>query len=197
MNRFVFALAQFGPQSLKRTSLAMLLDDEDLPGDGWKVLGQGSWRTGFAARPSDAARRARHARTFTAIRNFHQSGASRWCWIEVIPFVSQSDAEAVLADLPSIFVRNPGIKGTITQERRVSPHDAPEAAAYPFVYEYAVISKYGESFPRMIGGVVDRILFLVSTSEYGAGLAGWSWQEVVDVASLQSVKIERQLRSPA
>lgn len=187
MRNFQYLLAQIGPRAARRDSLAMLLEAAQLPGTGWTVLDERSWRTGFMSKPTEAARRARRARTFSAIRSFELGTESRWVWIEVMPFAAPADAEAVLPSLPALFVSNPRAKVTVTGERRLEPDEIAEMADYPFVYEQATTGEHGPSAARYAAGTVEHVVFVVATSGYGEG---WSWAEVASVAASQADRIK-------
>jgi len=182
MRNFQYLLAQIGPKAARHESLSMLLEPSQLPGAGWTLLDQRSWRTGFTSKPSEAARRARHARRFSAIRSFELAAASRWVWVEVMPFATAADAEAALPSLPTLFVSNPRAKVTVTGERRLEPDEIAEMADYPFVYEQTTSGEHGPSASRYAAGTVRHVVFIVATSAFGEG---WSWTEVASVAASQ------------
>jgi hypothetical protein len=175
------------PGEGKRSSLAMLLKPDELPGAGWKKLDQRAWRTGFFPNPSDAARRARDVESVSAIRSFQQADF-RWVWIEVIPLVSASDAESMLPSLPALFVSNPRAKVTVTTERRLEPNEIPDAAAYPFVYEQLTVGERGAGVARYVAGTVGHIVFIVAFSALSADVP---WADVAAVAAAQTSKINK------
>jgi hypothetical protein len=183
---YQYLLAQIGPKAARRESLSMLLEPLQLPGNGWTLLDQRSWRTGYTSKPSEAGRRARRARTFSAVRSFELAAESRWVWIEVMPFAVAADAEAVLSSLPTLFVGNPRAKVTVTGERRLDHAEISEIADYPFVYEQLTSGERGPSASRYAAGTVEHVVFIVATSEYGEG---WPWAEVASVAASQVASI--------
>src|SRR5580658_7353128 len=94
------AIAQIGVGRERDYSLAMLLEPSELPGEGWSMLSERCWRTGFRLRLTRAdspGRRARRAGSITAARSFVQATPSREMWVEVQPFVTEADAESVVA----------------------------------------------------------------------------------------------------
>ena len=192
MRNFQFLLAQIGPQAARRESLSMLLETSQLPGAGWAVLDQRSWRTGFTSKTGEAARRARRARRFSAIRSFELAAESRWVWVEVMPFATAADAEAVLPRLPTLIVSNPRAKVTVTGERRLGPDEVADMAEYPFVYEQATSGEQGPSASRYAAGTVGHVVFIVATSEYGEG---WAWAEVASVAEPLVARIRNVIES--
>jgi hypothetical protein len=164
----------------------MLVEPAELPGGNWRVLGQRSFRIGFYLGASEAARRARRDGAFAASRYFEQAPAmSRYCWCEVLPYASTTDAESALLKLETSIVRDRRTK-TTGAGRRVEPREAPEVAAYPFVYETPIVGKKGPSTPRMVGGNVENVVFVISCSEMGPG---WPWIAVAPVAAAQELKI--------
>jgi hypothetical protein len=192
VNRLRWVWAQIElPGDGKRASLAMLLKPDELPGAGWKKLDQRAWRTGFFPNPSEAARRARDVESVSAIRSFEQAN-SRWVWIEVIPFVSAPDAESMLPTLPALFVSNPRAKVTVTTERRLDPHEAPDVASYPFVYEQSTVGQRGAGVSRYVAGTVGHIVFIVAFSALSADV---SWADVAAVAAAQTSKISKAAES--
>jgi hypothetical protein len=192
MRNFEYLLAQIGPKAARRESMSMLLEPSQLSPAGWTALDERSWRTGFTSKPSEAARRARRARTFSAIRSFELAAESRWLWIEVMPFAASADAEAVLPSLPTLFVSNPRAKVTVTSERRLQPDEIPEMAGNPFVYEQVTSGEHGPSAARYAAGAVGHVVFIVATSESGDG---WSWAEVASVAASQVTKIRNVMEA--
>jgi hypothetical protein len=115
---------------------------------------------------------------------------SRYCWVEVLPFASTSDAESRLPDLETSIVRDPRTKVVGAGGRRVESAEIPEAAEFPFVYETPIVGRNGPSVPKMIGGSIGHIVFVVSCSEMGPG---WSWSEVAEVARAQADKVRSVL----
>jgi hypothetical protein len=187
MNRLWWAVAQSQvPLAGKRASLGMLLKRDELPGTGWRRLDQRAWLTGVVGEASDAARRAYAVESVSAIRSFKQ-GRSRGLLVEVIPFVSASDAESVLPTIPALFVRNRRAKTAVTTERRLEPHEVPELAAYPFVYEQSTVGRRGAGVCRYVAGTVEQVVFIIAFAAYGADNVPWA--EVASVAKSQASKI--------
>lgn len=189
VNGWLLLVAQLGPRAARKHAREMLVDRADLPGDGWK---QGRfdlvWRTGFRTRPSEAARRARRARTFTAIRRFKHIAPPRWLWVEVIPFTSALDALSVLPDLETLFTRNP--RARATSEGRLEPLEIPELADFPYVYEASTIDRVGgrAGCSRYVAGAAGHVVFLVGCSGFGPD-GSWPWADVAAVAAAQASRI--------
>lgn len=190
MNLFLYGIAQLGRRTERTSALSMLAEPIDLPGSNWKTLGDRSRRVGFERIGVSAEyKRSRRAGLFTASRYFEQVGASRYCWVQVIPFASAADADVVIPKLEQALVRDPRTETSGTG-RRIDPRDAPEVAEYPFIIEHSVVQKQGISIPRMVAGNVEHVVFVVSCSEFGEG---WAWSEIAPVAAAEASKIRNAL----
>jgi hypothetical protein len=189
MNRLQFAIGQFGKRSVRMSSLAMLLDESELPDADWTLLHERSWRTGAGGMKSEEVRAAHRIGTFTAIRLFEHVFRNRWVWIEVMPFASAQDAQSAVPKIRTGLVSNPNATVTVIEERTIEDQEVP-GLAHPLVFEQVTTGRNGRGAARYIGGHVDRVLFLVSTS---ASEAGWPWNEVTSLASLQCLKIQNAL----
>src|ERR1700677_71032 len=104
MNRLEYWIGQFGPRAARDVALSMTLEENELPGDGWTRLGElcyrtGGFRIGRASRPTEVARRAYSAKTFTAWRSFERSGTSHILDTQVISYGSARDAESTVPSL--------------------------------------------------------------------------------------------------
>jgi hypothetical protein len=100
-----------GPKPGADRSLKILPSTADMPGDGWRLLDERTFRTGRMGRATEYGKRARKLGSLTAIRSFEQK-ANRWLWAEVIPLANEEDAAAALNE--ARIVRNPGV--TVTYE---------------------------------------------------------------------------------
>jgi hypothetical protein len=162
-----------------RRSLAMLPAASDLPGDGWTLLDEATWRTGRLGKATEWGIRARALGSVTAIRSFEQKTESRrGLWAEVMPLASEDDAAEALNDLPNRFVRNPRSKVTFTTEHQASGVMVPGTAS-TWAYERNGTSAAGDSAERIVAGTVGRIQFVVDVSGLGEA---WPWDEVVSIA---------------
>ena len=74
--RLQFALAQLGPKPNRERSLSTLLDVDELPGNGWEVLDERTWRAGSIGKSTPWGDRAREAKDIVAWRSFAE-GESR------------------------------------------------------------------------------------------------------------------------
>ena len=89
-------MAQLGGRRGGGQALTHLVEPADLPGEGWTVMDQRTWRTGVLP-TTDWQRQARIAGCIPAWRLFEQTGAKRWPWIQAAPV---ADAASALSQLP-------------------------------------------------------------------------------------------------
>lgn len=191
MNRLQYFVAQIGHREKKDVSVAMLLEHGDLPGNDWELLDQRSWRTGAMPIPIDEAARAHHAGSWTAWRSFQQSGQTRWAWIEIMPFTSNTDALSAVSSIPTWLMSNAGAKVAIVEER--NPDESETGATHLWVLEQRTIGSDGPSATRYVADVVDNVLFIVAGTASGDG---WDWSAVSALAERQAAKIRSALDDP-
>ena len=177
-----------GGKQARRRSFSLLLETRELPGDEWRMLGERSWRTGVGFR-TEAARRARQARTITVVRYFKCPARSRWLWVEVIPYANTGDAQTAVSHFESMLSPNPYSVAKATIEHRVEGVDIPEISE-PWLYEQAGSRKKLKASSLLIGGNIEQIAFVVCAS--GPDRA-WAWEDVVPIATAQSLKLKRAL----
>jgi hypothetical protein len=171
----------------KRRSVNLLPDASELPGDGWVVLDERTWRTGRIRKPAAWGVRARQQGSVTAIRSFEQKAVARWVWAEVMPLASDDDAAEALTELPNRFVRNPRSIVTLTSEFPVNDITVP-GCSQTWAYAQEGTSSMGDSTTQMLAGAVGRVLFCLGAS----GLRDmWSWDEVILVAGTIVERIEQ------
>jgi hypothetical protein len=188
MNILQFLIGQIGDDTARRASVAMLLDRPELPGAGqWAIVTERTWRTGTIGASTDVGRRARRAGTFTALRRFRQDSPYRGLFVQALPFASQEDAESMVPRLRGLAMSYPS--AIVVEEHALEGHLVPEVAN-PSVYEVSVVRKQQSSSQKLIAGSVAHVAFVVSGSGFGQG---WLWDDVTEVAMLQSLKIRRAL----
>jgi hypothetical protein len=190
MNNFQVLLAQIGSSTARARPRAMLLQQEDLVGNGWKVLNERSWRTGaWGISPTEAGRRARKQGLFSAARSFEQVPSLRWLSVEVIQFASVQDAELTVPEFQRRFVPNPKARVTVTAERKIEGYEVP-GVPDPWIYEQSTIGAKGPGMARYVAANVDHVVFFAVCAGYGDC---WPWDEVVSFAALQGRKIRSSL----
>ncbi len=185
MNRARILLGQLGSSARRRRSLNMLLPVSDLPGRGWRILGQGSWRMGIQNRRSDISLRCRKSGEFTALRRFRQEDPPRSLFVQVGTYASETDAtEAVAFEPPSDRGnRWPGV--TRFAEGEITDLGVPNVDD---LHGWELHTQRGErrSCHRLIQGRVDMTVFAISGT---AAEPGWAWEDLVPIASAQARRI--------
>jgi hypothetical protein len=190
MNNLKFKLLQIGTKAAREYPTSMLLESSELPSDSWKILDERKLRIGFSGHLNEATRRARHAGRFLAIRSFEHLDRSRWLWVEVIPLVSEEDAQSMLCDLESRFLPNPRAKTKIIGSRKLDTKVVPDISHYPFAYEQSGVNKQVLVTTRYLAGTIYHVIFIVACTAFDGG---WRWSQVASVARLQEQKVERIL----
>lgn len=191
MNRLQYLVAQIGHRENKDVSLSMLLEHGDFSDNDWEQLDQRSWRTGAIPIPTDEAARAHKAGSWTAWRSFHQRGESRWAWVEVMPFTSNSDALSAVSSIPSWLMSNARAKVAIVEER--NPNESETGASHLWVLEQRTIGPDGPSAARYVADVVDNVLLILAGTAPGDG---WDWNDLSALAERQAAKIRSVLDDP-
>ena len=192
MNNFQYFVAQFGSRADKNFSQSVALDVTDLPGTGWEILARRHWRTGSRGRPrNDVTDRAHEGGTFTTWRSFEQKTHRRWVWAEVFPVLDSADASGLVPHLRSLLVTNPRPQAKLISEGTINLSESvPENETW--AYEQVTEGPGGTGSLRLIGGHVDKIVYILGCSAFDPG---WTWPEVMRFASLQASKIQAVQRS--
>jgi hypothetical protein len=177
---FKFVYARLGLKPGKKQSLSLLPDVGDLPGDGWKVLDEQTWRTGHIGKATDWAERARNLHSVTALRSFEQEEASRWLLAQVVPLANEPDAKSALSEVPYRFLRNRKFAGSITHEHRVDGLSVP-GSAESWAYEQETTSDIGDGITMYLAGVAGSVCFMLVAS---ASTGRWSWDDLTQLAEL-------------
>jgi hypothetical protein len=191
--RIRFAIARLGTKAGKARSLNMLVGPSELPGEGWKVLDERTWRTGALGSASEWAKRARAAGSITAWRSFENSSDRRWLWLEVVPLASNSDSEAAVRDVPSRGMANAAAPSM--QAQRDVANLAVPGVDNVWGVEQDVVTRQGEpGQAKMLAGTHKATLLVVTASGL---VAAWSWDDVSAIAALVSARIEAGISGEA
>jgi hypothetical protein len=180
----LFVYAQLGRKPGAERSLSMLPSVSDLPGEGWSLADQQTWRTGRMGRKTDWSARARKLGSVTAIRSFAQMEPSRWLMTQVIPMADEIDAGALLTDLPARFIKS-SARVTVTDERSVSEVTVAGCSA-TWAHEQHTTGTFGEGMNRLLAGTVGPVVFVVGAS---GPVDSWSWTGVISMATAVSQRI--------
>ena len=174
--------AKLGRKAGASRSLGYLPNVADLPGEGWRLLDESTWRTGWMLdKSSERAVRARKIKSVSAARSFEQYvssvGVLGGLSVQVAPYATEEDALDVLSR-PKNVTSNPRSKVRKTDERSVDWIRV-EGSPSIWAYEMETLGPKGEGVARHLMGTAGRIVF-------GLTAAGssemWSWEEVVSLA---------------
>ena len=187
MNVFQYLLGQQGRWSERRISLSLPLKLEELPGDGWSMSGESSWRPGIGSK-DEVTSRVWRSGAYTTVRFFEQLAASRSLWIQVLPYVSELDAGTRVSVLQNRVMNNPG--RTVTEERNFAEKSI-AGVSHSTVFEQFSTGRAGSGLGKYAGGSQGRFVFIVACVAIGEGRLSeiWSWPEVISLAELQASKI--------
>lgn len=155
----------------------MLLVPGDL-GAGWRQVADRSWRSGIGR--SEAAQRARAARSVTVWRSFRTTDRSGWLWCQVTPLGSEQDASEAMTRLGERYVRNVRAEVALRSERQLEPPHVPGADEV-WAREQRTTGRAGEGASLLLGVRVGVVVGVVALSGRAA-----SWP-VVTAAGEQLV----------
>lgn len=186
-------LAQVGRPSKKKFTLGMLLTDAELPGLTWRTLGQATFRMGMLDQLGAISRRARRSGEFSALRRFRQDDPGRGLFVQVGPYVSDSDAhEAVeMAGTSDGGWTWPGV-----ERLGVSTVDSLHVPELDDLRAWEHHTRRGEltGYQRFITGRIGRVVVAVSGS---APDPGWPWEDLIPIAAGQAAKVRSRLSEGA
>ena len=168
MKRYQFFITgRIGRPSERKRSFAMLPTVPDLPGVGWRQLGQAAWRSGVGSAKGPVSHRARRSGAFTAVRRFRQEDPPRGLFVQVLPLATVDDArEQALNARSSLWTGYPGV--VRLEEREVESVRVPEMQD---VLTWEHFNERGDvrGYQRTISGRIENIAVLVSGSAVGDG----------------------------
>ncbi len=181
LKRLSFVAGQLAPKPGARQVLARVLTIDDLPGGGWSVIDERTWRTGVSGPATEWGKRARAAGSVTAWRSFEAVAARQWCWVQVVPLEFELDALSALEGVGDRALRNLRSKVTVLRERDVDIEAFP-AAGRVWAHEQHTSGPGGEGVTKMLAAACGAYLIVVSAS----GSAAWAWDSVVSIARRQA-----------
>ena len=112
----------------RKRSLSWLPDTHDLPGKGWVITSEGTWRPGIGKK-SEASKQSRQSGMMIAASSFSQPSTRLWANASVFPTASPSDAQPWLPTLNKRIVPSPHARVKIVAERMVEDIQAIELCA--------------------------------------------------------------------
>ncbi|MEY9860074.1 hypothetical protein ABH935_005710 [Catenulispora sp. GAS73] len=180
LNRLGFVAAQLIPKPGARQMLARVVTVDDLPGGGWAVVDERTWRTGVTGPATEWGKRARAARSITAWRSFELANR-QWCWVQVMPLASESDALQAIEVVGDRGLRNQRSQVTVLQERVVEIDPFPGAGRV-WAHEQHTSGPVGNGVARMLAAAVGSHVIVVS----GSGSPEWTWDMLLALARRQA-----------
>ena len=184
-------LAQVGSHPLKAPLFAMLLEQTDLPGADWKVAYEMASETGAGTSPTEEIRRARDDQSITVVRRLRSDAANRTLVLYLIPFVSHDDAQTYLPKSVGRLLRKPFSKVEVIQEGFVELRELSESRDV-MTYEMQYVGPNGVGGERMVVSAIGELVLIM---DFVAAGALWPWDEILQIASIQSQKIRTELSS--
>jgi hypothetical protein len=181
LKRLGFVAAQLMQKPGARQVLARVVTVDDLPGGGWSVIDERTWRTGVSAPATGWGKRARAAGSVTAWRSFEAVAARQWCWVQVMPLVSELDALSALEGIGDRLLRNLRAEVALLREHDVDIEAFPGAGRV-WAHEQHTIGPDGEGVARMLAATCGACVIVLSAS----GSPEWAWDSVVSIARRQA-----------
>jgi hypothetical protein len=180
LKRLSFAAAQLVPKPGARQVLARVVTVDDLPGDGWSVIDERTWRTGVSGSATEWGKRARAGGSVTAWRSFEAVAGRQWCWVQVVPLVSEPDALSALEEAGD-RASQPAQQGHVLREHDVEIQTFPGADRV-WAHEQHTSGPGGEGVAKMLAAASGAYLIVGSASGYPE----WRWDSAVWIARRQA-----------
>jgi hypothetical protein len=191
MNPLSYGISMLGRWSPRINSLNALLTVSELPGNGWRILDERTWK--FSEFPNlkkgETTDRAVKAGGFIAWRSFKRNEPYSGLWVQINPYASVQDAEASIPDNLSQFSKNPAFEGEVGEERPIGEFKLPGIEHATF-FERSTSGGRGNSTTRVVCGNVHNAVFVLACSVTGEGLP---WEAMISIATKQVKKIEERL----
>ena len=186
LRRLGFVVAQLAPKPGARRALARVVSEYDLPGSGWRVIDERTWRTGVCGRATDWGRRARAIGSVTAWRSFDLE-AQRWCWVQVVPLASEPDALAAVEGVGDRTLGNLRSEVTVISEQDVEISLFPGAGSV-WAREQHTSGPTGAGVAKTLAAATGLHLIVVCAS----GSPEWEWDAVTGLARRQAALLAPQ-----
>ncbi|WP_323096409.1 hypothetical protein [Intrasporangium sp. YIM S08009] len=178
-SRLRFVLSQLGSKPGGKDALSSLVDAASLPGAGWAVLDERTWRTGRQKPAEPWAQRAAAAGSITAWRSYRSEGRS--LWLQRVPTVGPDDARAALAAIPTALLANLRSTVRLDSEADVEPPDVAGADA-AWAHEQHTSGHPDAGTALLLCWTSGDQLFALGA----AGRPEWTWTEVAALAEAQN-----------
>lgn len=178
--RLVFSQLGSKPQGVETRQ--QLIEAVDLPGTGWKVVDQRTWRTGHQKLPDPWAQRAAASGSVTAWRSFR--AADRWLWTQLVPLACAADSQDALRVVPSSFLKNLRAKVVLEFESE-APGIIVEGADATWAYEQRTSGRGATGSTLLLAWTSGAQLVVTA----GSGRPSWRWEELTAIAAKQRERL--------
>lgn len=183
LNRLRFAWTQLGPKPGARAALDRLLGCDDLPGAGWTVIDQRTWRTGVGGQAPWQSR-ARAAKCVTAWRSFKQSDTGRHLWVQATALAHAEDCPDALAGLLDKAVTNSRFTGEVLGQLEVA---VPEVGMHASGMEQKIRTPTGPATNLMVTSDAGANIMIMAASGPDSNM--WVWPELLTLAATQAGRL--------
>ncbi len=188
VERLGFITTWFGRSPDKRDALARLLRGGDLPGSGWRLMSQRTWRTGSKGPDTEWGARARAAGSLTAWRSFQNRGVRQWVWLQMVPLTSVADAHAEFDLLKERGLRHQGARVRVLSERDVLIEPF-AGSSRTWGYEQRITGLAGPGENKLLVAAVGSNVIVLCSS----GAPVINWQSLAALAA----KLGQRVPTPA
>jgi hypothetical protein len=183
-------VAGYGRKPGKKSSLMMVLDAADLPGDRWTQVQERSWKTGAVGPRSDKAIRAREIGSISVLRKYRLNESRDYFRVQLSPFASKADAASMVRRSHEGFLPLRPATAVVISERVLEGVNIEEVdGAWAIEQSLEEARRLGNR--KLVIGSVDRFMFLIDSS---AANDGWDWSDVLSIAAIQGKKIRRTMK---
>ncbi|HEY2508733.1 MAG TPA: hypothetical protein VGI58_19625 [Streptosporangiaceae bacterium] len=182
--RLQFVKAQLKPKPGAKHVVARLLGPQDLPGEGWRVADERTWRTGEVGPGTPYGERAREIGSVTAWRSFRNRSAGRWAWIQIAQLGSPGDAEAALDGIWERGLTNLAAPVRLVSDTEIATGLVAGATAVR-AREQHTEGRPGGGVVLMLAAAAEDWLIALSLS----GSPGWDWPTASSLAAAQASRL--------
>jgi hypothetical protein len=180
-SRLRFVFGQLGSKSGAEETLLRLLEVPDLPGAGWRVVDERTWRTGSQRREEAWVHRAHQIGSVTGWRSFRCG--DRWLWVQLVPLANVDDGPDALRSVPRGALRNLRSKVVVESEAEVTSLVVPGAEITRALEQRTSGQPPGTTL--MLAWTAQSDLVVSAAS----GTPEWSWDELTAIAAKQCVRL--------
>ncbi|MFI5034614.1 MAG: hypothetical protein ACHQFZ_00210 [Acidimicrobiales bacterium] len=183
-----YFLALHGDREKRRRATRTGVAAKDLPGDGWQLIDEMCYRSGYITPRwnSDRARRARRSGEFSYQRSFRSERPHRELILGLVPYGLPEDAVEALPGMMSAMISNPRFTGEVVRELENTEFGVDGLSHIFAVERWAVGTPGGPLNTKLVFGVVDRAVLIVVYGEWGDGV---SWADVREVCALYTRRV--------